>query len=333
MNERPNSSEAQGTIQGAIFTAMAVWLYHAFTRQVANSTVAGPELSRPDQRPQTRLLQRSWSIVANVWRQVGEDNISVLAAGVAFYSLLSVFPALTALVSLYGLFADPAIVQQQLNDLRDVLPADAISLLSKWLQHLVQRPQSSFGTGLIVSLALSIWGARYATGTMMTALNVAYDEPESRNLLRFNAVALLLTIVLVLFAIASVTLVAVLPPVIGLLPLPSGWQSLANIARWPVLAALVIVAVAALYRYAPNRAQPRWEWASAGAIAATTLWILASYGFSIYVGRFASYDKTYGSLGAVVVLLVWFWLGAYAVLAGAELNAEIERSRHKPADD
>jgi membrane protein len=220
-------------------------------------------------------------------------------------------------------------VQQQLNSLRGALPEDAISLLSKWLQHLLQRPQSHFGVGLIMSLALSLWGARYATGTMMTALNVAYDQPEGRNLLRFNAVALALTGGLILFGIASVALVAVVPLVIALLSVPPGWQDLASLARWPLLAGLMIIAIAALYRYAPNRAEPRWEWASAGALAATVLWIVASYGFSIYVSRVTSYDKTYGSLGAVVVLLMWFWLGAYAVLTGAELNAEIEKSRRE----
>lgn len=120
-----------------------------------------------------------WGIAKRVWQQTGEDNISILAAGVAFYSLLSIFPALTALVSVYGLVADPTIVQRELHDLRGVLPADAVSLLSGWLQQLAQRPQSSFGTGLVLSLLLSLWTARYATGAMMTALNVAYDEPES----------------------------------------------------------------------------------------------------------------------------------------------------------
>jgi membrane protein len=268
-----------------------------------------------------------WGIAKRVWQQTGEDNISILAAGVAFYSLLSIFPALTALVSVYGLVADPTIVQRELHDLRGVLPADAVSLLSGWLQQLAQRPRSSFGTGLVLSLLLSLWTARYATGAMMTALNVAYDEPESRSLLMFNAVAFALTAVLILFGIAVVALVAVAPAVIGLLPLPAGWVSAVSLLRWPILAALTVVALAALYRYAPNRASPTWEWASAGAIAATAVWIIGSYGFSVYVSRFAGYDQTYGSVGAIVVLLIWFWLGAYAVLLGAELNSGIERKR------
>ena len=268
-----------------------------------------------------------WAIAKRVWQQTGEDNISILAAGVAFYSLLSIFPALAALVSVYGLVADPTIVQRELHGLRGVLPADAVSLLSGWLEQLAQRPRSSFGTGLVLSLLLSLWTARYATGAMMTALNVAYDEPESRSLLMFNAVAFALTAVLILFDIVVVALVAVMPAVLGLLPLPSGWLSALSLLRWPMLAALTVVALAALYRYAPNRADPSWEWASAGAIAATALWIIGSYGFSIYLSRFAGYDQTYGSVGAIVVLLIWFWLGAYAVLLGAELNSEIERQR------
>ena len=198
-----------------------------------------------------------------------------------------------------------------------MLPPDAVSLLSGWLQQLAQRPRSSFGTGLVLSLLLSLWTARYATGAIMTALNVAYDEPESRSLLMFNAVAFALTAVLILFGIAVVALVAVLPAVVGLLPLPAGWLSAVSLLRWPMLAALTVVALAALYRYAPNRADPSWEWASAGAIAATALWLIGSYGFSIYLSRFAGYDQTYGSVGAIVVLLIWFWLGAYAALLGA----------------
>ena len=331
MNGSNGTERVRDAFLDVIVTVAAMLLYDAITRLVAGGDKAKANLTRFEREPEPRSMRRWWSFIPSVWRQVGEDNVSILASGVAFYSMLSIFPALTALVSLYGLFADPSIVQQQLNDLRGVLPEDAVSLLSAWLQQLVDRPQSSFGVGLMVSLALSLWGARSATGTMMTALNIAYDEPESRNFLLFNVVALALTVALVLCAIASVALIAVLPAVIGLLPLPPGWQSFASIVRWPLLTVLVIIAIATLYRYAPNRAEPKWEWASAGALVATALWILASYGFSTYVSRFTSFDKTYGSLGAVVVLLMWFWLGAYAVLAGAELNAQIERSRGKLA--
>ena len=265
----------RNVVLGVVFATLAMWLYQAITPLRAERDTTGAKARGPEREPQldARPMGRWWSFIPNVWRQVGEDNVSILAAGVAFYAMLSIFPALTALVSLYGLFADPSIVQQELNDLRGVLPDDGISLLSKWLEQLADRPRSNFGVGLIVSLALSLWSARSATGTMMTALNVAYDEPESRNLLHFNAVAIALTVVLVLFAIASIALIAVVPMVIGLLPLPPGWQNVTSIVRWPLLTMLVIIAIATLYRYAPNRAEPEWEWASAGALAATALWI------------------------------------------------------------
>ena len=216
-----------------------------------SSPHSGGGSERPDEWRRQRLIEQGkggpaprqvraesrvswWGIAKRVWQQTGEDNISILAAGVAFYSLLSIFPALTALVSVYGLVADPTIVQRELHDLRGVLPADAVSLLSGWLQQLAQRPRSSFGTGLVLSLLLSLWTARYATGAMMTALNVAYDEPESRSLLMFNAVAFALTAVLILFGIAVVALVAVVPAVVGLLPMPAGWLSAVSLLRWPI---------------------------------------------------------------------------------------------------
>lgn len=327
-------TERHDALKGAVI-AVAVALYGALStrRDATSASTRDTPIGRTARPSAAAHGPGWWAIVRRVWRQLGEDNISVLAAGVGFYSLLSIFPALTALVSLYGLAADPHAVQQQLESLRGVLPPDAVSLLSGWLQHLVQRPRSSFSTGLVVSLLLSLWSARYATGTMMTALNIAYDAPESRNLLRFNAVALALTAGLILFGIAAVALVAVLPAVISLLPLPAAGRSAITLVRWPILAGLVIVAIAAMYRYAPNRAEPRWEWASAGALAATALWLLGSVGFSIYVSRFSHFDATYGSVGAVVVLLVWFWLGAYAVLAGAELNAVIGRRAGAAAPD
>ena len=338
MPDRRKQAAPDYVLMGAV-VALAVALY-AVTARSDRPKRAPARVSprdsraRHDRNSAPGTWPGLWVIIKRVWRQMGEDYISALAAAVAFYAMLSIFPALTALVSLYGLVADPAIVQQQLNQLQGVLPSEAVSLLSGWLQALLQRPRSTFGTGLAVSLALSLWSARYATATMMTALNVAYDQPEARNVFWFNVVALALTLALVFFGIAVIALVAVLPAVIGLLPLPATWQSLVSLVRWPILAAVVILGLAALYRYAPNRAEPRWEWASAGALVGTALWLIGSVGFSLYVSRFASYDRTYGSLGAVIILLLWFWLGAYSVLAGAELNAVIGRyKRQSPAAD
>jgi membrane protein len=269
---------------------------------------------------------RWWRSVAKAFvEKVIEDNISVLAAAVAFYALVSAFPALSALVSIYGLVADPSAVRMQLADLEGVIPAEAVSLLSRWLDTLLQAPRSSFGVGLPISLAISLWIARNATGTMMTALNIAFEEAEQRGIVRYNVVAIALTTILILLGLVGIVLVAVLPALVGLLPLPAALESTISLVRWPILAVTMVSGITLIYHFGPNRRHARWRWASAGAVFATTVWILGSIGFSMYVGQFANYDKTYGSIGAVVVLLLWFWLGAYAVLAGAELNAVIRQ--------
>lgn len=265
--------------------------------------------------------------MANLGRRLSVHNASVLAAAVAFYSFLSIFPAIAALVSLYGLVANPHELRSDLEALRAVLPADAVSPLSAWLTDLIHKPRAHFSAGLAISVAISVWSARYATATLMIALDVAFAAPERRTLLRYNAVALLLTLVLILLVGSAMILVALLPVAIGYLQIPPSWQSATLWVRWPILLAIIVIAVALIYRYAPNRADGHWEFASADTLLATSGLIIGSYGFSLYISTFPAYDKTYGSLGAVAVLLTWLWIAAYSVLAGAELNAEIAGER------
>jgi membrane protein len=290
------------------------------------------EIAGVDQhREGWRRLRRGWTVAANVWQRLGDHNTSVLAAAVAFYSFLSIFPAIAALVSLYGLVANPNDLGNEIDTLRAVVPAEMLSPLSDWLANLISKPRTSFGLGLIISITLSIWSARYATATLMTALDVAYGIAEQRSFLLYNAVALLLTLALIVLVGFAMALVAILPPLIGFLPLPSGWQSAILWIRWPILLLMLVAAVVLLYRFAPNRSDARWEFASAGALLAVLGLVAGSYSFSLYISAFAAYDKTYGSLGAVAVLLTWLWIAAYFVLAGAELNAAIA-GRRRAAD-
>ena len=270
-------------------------------------------------------VHRFISVAMAVWHRLGDHNISVLSAAVAFYSFLSIFPAIAALVSLYGLVADTNDIVRQLNALQVILPGDAAALISERLKALEQGVHPPFGVGLLVSVGISIWSARYATGTLMTALNVTYGVPEERGIVLFNAVALSLTVALIVLAGGAVILIAVMPLLLSYLPIPTGWQAAAMWIRWPLLVGMIIAIVALLYRYAPNRTEPRWDLASAGGLLATTGLIMGSYAFSTYVNTFAAYQKTYGSLGAVAVLMTWLWVAAYSILAGAELNAEIGR--------
>lgn len=270
-------------------------------------------------------MQAWWTILAGTWQRITTDNLSALAAGVAFYALLSLFPTLAAVVSVYGLIADPSMVERQVTTMQGLLPPEAVTLIANWLQAFVNGPPSRFGVGLVISVLLAFWSAWSATGMLMTAVNICYGERESRSFVSFNLHAVVLTAALALFGIAALALLAVLPAALSLLPLPGAWYEAIALVRWPILAGIVVVALAIVYHYAPDRAQPRWQWVSWGAVAATALWLLASALFTIYVREVGSYDKTYGSLGAVIILLLWFYLSAYVTMIGAELNAEIER--------
>jgi membrane protein len=276
---------------------------------------------------QTTTRPGWWTILTNFWARLDRDHVSIMAAGTAFYALLSIFPGMSALISIYGLVADPATIETQLNSFSGVLPQEALKLLSDQLHALVAAPRDKLGLGLLVSLLIALWSATSGTGSLMQALTVAYEERENRGILSFYGRAIALTIGVGVFALLSLFLIAGIPAVIGSLPLSELSRDRISLIRWPLLAILAVVALGVLYRYGPARRSPCWNCLSMGTIAAAVLWLAGSAGFSFYVARFSSYDKTYGSLGAVVILLMWFYVTAYIILAGAELNAEIEKTR------
>ena len=265
------------------------------------------------------------AILVRTGRRIGRDNLPGLAAGIAFYALLSLFPALTAAVSLYGLVTDPGTVERQVAALEGLLPPEAVALVAAWLRTLVQGPPTRFGIGLVVSLLLAFWSAWSATGMLMTAVNTCYGVEETRRFVRFNRDAVALTAGLALFGFVALALLAVLPATLDLLPVSGTTREAIALVRWPLLVGIVMLGLAIVYRYAPDRVPPTWQWVSWGAAAATALWLAGSLAFTAYVSQVGSYDKTYGSLGAVIILLLWLYGTAYVVLVGAELNAEIER--------
>jgi membrane protein len=269
-------------------------------------------------------------LLIRVKDQLAHDNISIIAAGVAFYAFLAIPSALTALVALYGLAFNPADVAHQLAALNGVMPSEAVQFIGQQLQTVTSKPSSTLGIGFVVALLVAIWGARSGMSTFITALNIAYREEERRGFVRFQAAALGLTALAVVFTVVSIALVAILPAAIDLLPFGSLGKTVASAVRWPVLLAAMMVGLAAIYRYAPSRREAKWRWVSWGAAGATLLWLAGSVLFSVYVGEFASYNQTYGSLGAVVVTMMWLYFSAFAVLLGAELNAEME---HQTARD
>jgi membrane protein len=281
----------------------------------------GADADRPKEIPAKGWLQ----VTKRAWKEAKTDQVPLLAAGVAFFSFVSLFPAMIASVMLYGLIADPQTVQRQAQELSQALPRDAASLITEQMRSIVNSPQQGLGIGLVVSLAAALWAASGGVGQMLSAINIAYDEEETRGFVKRKALALLLTLGAILFAVVAVTLIAVAPVVLDAL-FPSGAiRVLLEVARWVGLLVAVAVGLGILYRFAPDRDNPKFSWVTIGAAVATVIWLVASLGFSLYVDNFGSYGETYGALAGVVVLLLWLWITVYIVLLGAEINAEAEQ--------
>lgn len=289
----------------------------------------GREASRPREIP-----ARGWRDI--LWRvkdRISADNLSIISSGVAFYALLSIFPALIALVGLYGLVFDPHQVQEHLGTLTAVLPAEAANLIGQQLGEVASMERTSLGVGSIVALLLALWAASAGMRTLMNALNVAYGEKETRGTVKLYATSLLLTLGAVLGGIVAILTVVAIPAVLGFLSLGGGLENLIAFGRWPLLALILLFGLGIVYRYGPARESPQWRWVSWGALIATVLCIIASVLFSLYVSQFGNYNKTYGSMGAVIILMTWFLLTAYIFLIGAEINAEMERQTRKDTTD
>lgn len=269
-------------------------------------------------------FRRHLAFVRDMQARIAEDHLPIIAAGVAFYGLLAVFPALGAMVAIYGLVLDPQQVSAQVAAMEGVLPPQAVQLLAGQLEDLARSDPDALGLGAAGALALALWSASAGIRTLMNALNVAYDEDERRGFFKRTALALLLTLAAIGGGIVSIAAVVVLPAVLDFLHLGPLLRDVVAYARWPIVAVMVWLGLLVLYRYGPYRPRARWSWRDAGAALAILLWLAGSLFFSWYVENLANYNKTYGSMGAGVILLMWFLLSGYAVLLGAELNAELE---------
>lgn len=275
--------------------------------------------------------RRAWTTtLKHTRREVKQDNLTIVAAGVAFFAFLAIFPALAALISIYGLVADPAAVEQQIASLRGVLPAEAADLIGRQLQRIASGSSQSLGWSLALSVLLGLWSANKGMKGLVQGLNIAYGEEDERSWFKRTAIQLGLTLGAILAAIVAIGMVVALPAALSFLGLGGGVRIGVEVARWVLLAALVVVGLGVVYRLGPARGalRPR-RWVTPGAIVATLLWLIGSLLFSIYVANFGSYAKTYGALAAVVILLIWFYLTAFVILLGAELDGEREKTRRK----
>jgi membrane protein len=295
----------------------------AQAEQIA-AEIPGGRAASPTDIPKAGWVQ----IAKRGWKEAGTDQVPLLAAGVAFYAFLSILPAITALVLLYGLAFDPSDVQSQINGLGPAVPDAAKTLLQDQLTGLASKSSGGLGIGLVVSVLVALWSASNGAGNLITAVNIAYDERETRGFIKRKALALVITLGAIVFVVVALALIAVLPEVLDAVGLSGAARLGVQVLRWALLLGAMTGALGVMYRTAPDRADPKVKWVSVGAVLATALWILVSIGFSLYA-KYGGYGSSYGSLAGVVVLLMWLWLTAYAILLGAEVNAEAEQQTVK----
>jgi membrane protein len=280
----------------------------------------GRDARRPYQIP----FKGWWQVAQRVWSESNRDNLSVVAAGCAFFALFAIFPALSALISLYGLTADPATVEQNFGMLSSVLPTQAYDIVIEQIHRIAAASSGTLGWSLMVSLVVALWSANAGIQAMMAALNIAYEEPERRSLFQYYLNAFTFTVIGILGGVVMLLAILYVPIVFALTGYSYAFELLVRIARWPFLALFVLFVLGLLYRYGPCRRSAKWHWVSVGSLFAMVIWLIASAAFSIYVSNFANYDRVYGSLGAVIILLFWLYISFYIVLIGAEINAELE---------
>jgi membrane protein len=286
------------------------------------------ERGRTAEKP-SDIPSRGWKdILWRVYEGISEDRILANAAAVTFYALLALFPAIAALVSIYGLFADPATLQQHLDSVSSLLPGGAVDVIRDQLNRLAAEPRSALGVSFFVGLIISLWSANGGIKALFDALNVVYEERERRSFIQLNALTLAFTLAMIAFVIIALACIVAVPVALNYLPGFIGF--ILNIARWPLMLVLVTLALACIYRYGPSRDQPKWRWITWGSAFAAIAWLGFSAIFSFYAAKFGSFNKTYGSLGAVIGFMTWMWLSIAVILLGGKVNAEME---HQTARD
>ena len=271
-----------------------------------------------------------WRVSKRTFAQMGDDALSVIAAGCAFFSMLAIFPAISAIAIIYGLAADPQDAARQLSHFHGVIPDQALALLTEEAQRIASAANHTLSWGLALSLLIAFWGSTRTVRSLLAALNVIYDEREQRGILRLNLRILAITLTgLAIFMLLQFVIAAV-PTILRQYWLGDGTSLFLSIVRWPAIGLLLTVSLTLLYRLAPSRADAQWTWLLPGALFASVGWIGASALFSLYVSFFEHYSNVYGSFGAIVILLLWMYWSFLIILLGAELNAELE---HEVARD
>jgi membrane protein len=274
---------------------------------------------------------KGWKdIVLRVYQDIGDDRIVAIAAGVAFFVLLALFPGIAGLIAIYGLVADPGTVAGHLNALAGVLPEGGKQILSEQIKLLTAQPSQKLGFAMVAGLAISLWSANGGIKAMFDALNVVYREKERRSFIVLNLQSLTFTLGALVFVVVSLLVIAVIPKLLEASALSRAGELLIKIGRWPLLFVAASFFIALVFRFGPSRDKPKWRWITPGSMFAAGGWLAASLLFSWYAENFGNYNKTYGSLGAAIGFMTWLWISVIVVLVGAKLNAEME---HQTARD
>src|SRR4051812_9353987 len=295
-----------------------------------NKAPADEGRGRSAEKP-SDIPARGWKdILWRVYAGISDDRILANAAAVTFYALLALFPAIAALVSIYGFFADPASIEQHLDSISGVLPGGAIDVIRDQLSRLSAQPRGTLGLSFLLGLVISLWSANGGIKALFDALNVVYHEKEKRSFFTLNALSLTFTLGAIAFVLLALMAITVLPLAANYLGLSRVVDLSLKIGRWPLLLLAASFAIALIYRFGPSRDKPQWRWITPGSVFAALVWLGASLLFSWYTAHFGSYNETYGSLGAAIGLMTWMWLSTIVILAGAKINAELE---HQTARD
>ncbi len=298
---------------------------HTFEPELAQHG-RGRRSSNPFQIPFAGWKDILW----RTYQQISDDRLLATAAGVVFFGLLAVFPAVTALVSSYGLFADASTIGANLQTMAMMLPEGSFQIVQDQIARVLTKGETALGATFLFGLGLAVWSANAGVKAVIEALNVVYGEREKRGFFRLNLLSLAFTTGAIMALMLIVSAVVALPLALDHLGLAQESKTIVSLARWPVMFAMLLVALGVLYRFGPSRRAARWEWLSIGTLVAALLWIGGSSLLSWYLSNFGNYDATYGSLGAAIGLMMWMWMSAIIVLCGAELNSEIE---HQTARD
>ena len=256
----------------------------------------------------------------DLYENINDDYLGLLAAGVAFYFLMASFPALAAAVSLYGIFSDPHFIEEQIDGMSRILPREAILIFSSQAKTLSAASGGALGLSFIFSTLFAIYSSTKGVGALIKGLNIAYNEKEKRSAFRLTITGFILTAGLLVYMLIALTLIAGMPALFSLIKIPGVTLDIYLLLRWPLLFLTALMGLEFLYAFAPCHSRLNRHWMSWGSLLATSLWTLASAGFSLFVSNFGNYNETYGSISAIVILLLWFWMSAMTILLGAEIN-------------